>query len=474
LGGGATYTVAATFDTADGIVGGSQVKIAGAVVGRVQRVDLVPGPKARIVMAIDRRFEPFRSDASCKILPEGLVSENYVECSPGTSSPPLLRGSDREPTVPVSQTTIPVSLQQFLNVFSASTDERMRVMLDELGIATAGRGADINAILRRSNPALVQAQRVLSILDRQRGELSAGIAQTNQVLQALAMHDQSVRQFVDRAASASGATAAHPDALAQSFKRFPPMLEALRPTLLALDRAAVTGTPVLQSLRQAAPELTHLTYVQPAFFSAGERALPNLARISREGLSSERASTPFVRDLRAAAAGNVPFSKTMNSFLISARNGGGIEGFLRSWYGAAATTAAYDQVSHFQTLFYSQFPSCYQNPPGAGCDGRYTAPGHGTIPPNDPACGPQGGEPWNPPTNCVPSGTVPPPTQPPAANSSARHRRLAAPKAGPPRQPAPSASERSTVAGIVRQIAPTTSQATPSSLLPLLDYLLAR
>ena len=40
-------------------------------------------------------------------------------------------------------------------------DVRLQVLINELGIATAGRGEDLKALLERSNPALGQAQQVL-------------------------------------------------------------------------------------------------------------------------------------------------------------------------------------------------------------------------------------------------------------------------------------------------------------------------
>ena len=38
-----------------------------------------------------RRFE-FREDASCNIQPEGLISENFVQCDPGTPGKDALQG----------------------------------------------------------------------------------------------------------------------------------------------------------------------------------------------------------------------------------------------------------------------------------------------------------------------------------------------------------------------------------------------
>jgi virulence factor Mce-like protein len=405
--GGGGYSVTAVFDQADGILNGSQVKIAGATVGSVTRVELAPGPTARIVMSIDARFRPFHRNATCTILPEGLISENYVECDPGSGSAPVLAAAaGSQPTVPLARTTIPLSLQQLLNVFSMPTDERIQVMLSELGIAFAGRGADLSALLVRSNPALAQAQRALGILAGQRRQLADGIAQTNHVLASLATNIGSVRRFVDTSAAVSRTSAAHATALAASLKRFPPLLNALNPALRALDQAAVTGTPVLAPLAGAAPELTALNRTLPAFLGAGMGAIPSFSSASRAGSTAIRDSTALVSDLRTAAVDAIPFAADGNATLISIRNTGGIEAFLQQFYGLAASTGGYDSLSHFQTGYLSVFPQCLKSPAGPGCDTRYDSPGQGTIPANDPGCGPQNDEPWAPETDCTGTGVI--------------------------------------------------------------------
>src|SRR3954454_11786026 len=103
-----TYRVDAIFDTAKGVIPGQLVKIAGARVGTVADVRLTPDYKARVVMTVPRRFV-FRRDASCNIQPEGLISENFVQCDPGRGSAPVLRAQHgHPPTVPVQHTAVPV------------------------------------------------------------------------------------------------------------------------------------------------------------------------------------------------------------------------------------------------------------------------------------------------------------------------------------------------------------------------------
>ena len=76
----------AIFDSAASAVPGSEVKVAGATVGRIESMDVTPDKRAALVLRIDdARFTPFRADARCTIRPQSLISEKYVECQPGTA-----------------------------------------------------------------------------------------------------------------------------------------------------------------------------------------------------------------------------------------------------------------------------------------------------------------------------------------------------------------------------------------------------
>jgi virulence factor Mce-like protein len=410
--GDGNYRVAAIFDTARGLVPGQQVKIAGAVVGEIDSVHVVPGPRARIVMDVERRFAPFRSDARCRILPEGLISENFVDCNPGSASAaPLAAATGAVPTLPISRTAVPTSLQDFFNVFSASTGDRLRVLFNELGIATAGRGQDLNALLRRANPALAQTQRALAILDGQRRRIARAVGQTDRVLASLAQRDRDVRAFVGNTAAVTKATASVSEPLGATIHDLPPLLRQTRAGLGSLDRAIADGTPLLRDLRTAAPGVIEFTHTLPDFMTAGTPALRSLAKAARAGRPAVRDARLVGKRLRTTAASSVPFGRDLRGLLTSTRDQGGFEGLLRVAYSLATSMAAYDELSHMVGLGVTVLPQCVLSAATAGCPAGYDAPGHGTIPPNAASCGPQPKATWDKATNCQPL--------PPAKSSAA-------------------------------------------------------
>jgi virulence factor Mce-like protein len=388
-----TYRVAAVFDTAKGMVAGQQVKIAGAPVGTVKEIDLAPGPKARMLLDVDARFGPFHPDATCTILPEGLISENYVECDPGAAAGTLPGDGDGVPTVALRRTTVPVSLQDVLNVFSLPTDQRLRILISELGIGTAGRGQDLNALLRRANPALTASRRVLTTFADQRTQLADAITQTDRVLKAVGDQSADVRTFVDRAATVARTTAAHDAGLGQSIKRMPAMLDAVRPGLRSLDRAATNATPLLDALRASAPGLATLTTTLPALSRAGTPALKSLSEVADVGRPVVRGAVSTAKRLQRATAELGPLAPEVDALLVSLRKTGGVEATMRLLYTLAALTATYDGTSHLINFIANVAPNCLAaeaaHTDSPGCSHKWSAPGQGTIPINQPSCGPQ-------------------------------------------------------------------------------------
>jgi virulence factor Mce-like protein len=392
-GASASYRVAAIFDTARGIVAGQQVKIAGAVVGTVDGIDLARGPKARIVMSVERRFKPFHQDATCTILPEGLISENYVECNPGSRGGQLSGREGGVPTVPLARTTIPFSLPDVLNVFSMPTDERLRVLISELGIGTSGRGQDLNALLQRANPALGASQRVLAVLDAQRQQIARAVGQTDHVVSRLAAESGQVRTFVDQAAAVAQTTAQHSTSLSASVHNLPAMLDAVRPALRSLDRAASNASPLLDYLHASAPGLTSLTTTLPALARAGVPAVNSLATAAARGRPALRDALPVISNLGVASVQLAPLANQLDQLFVSLRSTGGIEGTMRLLYTLAVLTGSYDSVSHLINFLAQLAPQCIAGEQAgidvAGCSHKYSAPGQGTVPINEPSCGPQ-------------------------------------------------------------------------------------
>lgn len=376
--GGTSARFDVIFDDARGLVAGQLVKIAGAQAGTIDDVTLTADFKARIEATVDSRFLPLHRDATCTIRPEGLIGENYVECDPGTAgSTPLPTRDGRPPTVPVTRTTEPVGLLDVFDIFNEPTRERLTVLLNELGIATSARGPEINDILRRANPSLALARRVIAILQQQRGQLATAVDATDTIVANGAGHTSDVQQFLDRAAALTSLTAAHRSALAQAVARLPATLAAAQPTLRDLDAVAASGTPLVRELHAAVPSLNRAATDLGPFDRAAQPALARLSSAVARTIPALRHSAPLLATLRRYADRSKGETALTERLFSNLQRHGFVENFLSVAYYIGAALARFDGTSHLLTalLVAPDNGQCgnYATTPVPACSAHYGA-----------------------------------------------------------------------------------------------------
>ena len=81
--GGESYTVTARFSKADGLVEGSDVKIAGIKVGGVTKLTLDPQTYSAIVQMRIQNTTKLPTDSSASIISESLLGGKYMDLQPG-------------------------------------------------------------------------------------------------------------------------------------------------------------------------------------------------------------------------------------------------------------------------------------------------------------------------------------------------------------------------------------------------------
>ena len=370
---GGGYRVDAIFDNAAQLIPGQDVKIAGARVGKVVAVTLTDQRKARIQMEVDRRFAPFRSDADCTIQPQSLIGEKFIQCAPGTPrGRPLARNGEDAPTVPLSGTHSPVDLDLVFGTFRLPYRQRLALLVNELGAGLAGRSEDLNEAIRRANPALAEANRVLAILDRDRARLGTLVAESDEIIGELAGRRGRVADFIDRAAAVTGETAARRTELARTVHRLPPLLAEARPTLRRLRELSDAGAPLLASLRRAAPQVQRLVRDLGPLATAARPALDRLGEAAVTGRRAVRVARPVVARLRTFAAAARPTGALVAELFASMRQRGVVEGLQSFVYYAAAATSRFDEVSHLiPAHVISSECQQYATTPVPGCSAHF-------------------------------------------------------------------------------------------------------
>ena len=401
-GGGGTsgYVVRAIFDNGSFMVKGEQVRVAGANVGEVESVgvtmpgeidsyekgspEAIPG-KAVIVMKIeDAGFQDFRQDANCIIRPQSLIGEKYVDCrptlprAPGTAPPPPLRkiksgqpGAGQR-LLPLENNSTGVDPDLINDIHTLPYAQRFRLIFNELGAALAGRGSDIEAAVKRANPDLRDADRVLEILSDQRDQLAQLASDSEQILRPLSEQRSHVAGFLANAGAAGEATGERGPELEASLQKFPRFLREFRSTMRSLQGFSEATTPVVTNLDRATPALTEATRHLGPFTTASTVALKALGSAGEASGPIFRSADPVVKKTRNLARSGASPTTKLAKFLVSTKQTKGFDYLVELIYNGTGAVSEYDQYGHLvQSLVTLSNCLDYEAEESSGCHAKF-------------------------------------------------------------------------------------------------------
>ncbi|HEX5309940.1 MAG TPA: MlaD family protein [Solirubrobacteraceae bacterium] len=388
-GSGGEYAVRGIFDDAGNLISGEVVKIDGVDVGTVRSVEPTPQAQAAVVMKIDNAgFQNFREDASCTIRPQALIGEKYVDCLPtqprveGTPLPPALKkipkgqeGSGQY-LLPVTRTHSPVDPDLLGDITRLPERERLTILVNELGAGFAGRGKDLNVVLKRANPALEGLEHVLAILANENKVLTDLAVEGDRATAPLAAERERLTGFINSSNTVAQASARHRNEIAQNLAAFPAFLEQLGPAMERLGRFADQTTPTLTDLGIAAPGINKTFTNLGPFSKASEsffRSFGENARRSGEALKAVEPLLPLLQGLGKQAK---PASSNLSGLLTSLRSTGGLERLLDFIYLGSGSVNGYDALGHFLRAELVASTACLTYAVVAtGCNGKFSKAG---------------------------------------------------------------------------------------------------
>ncbi len=375
-GGGSSggYKVRAIFDNGAFMVTGEQVRIAGANVGTIESVGVtrpgetvaykdgepvsVPG-KAIIVMDItDPSFQKFRQDATCLIRPQSLIGEKFVDCrptlprAPGSPAPPPLKQIESGPgkgqyLLPLGSNGTSVDPDLINDIQTLPYAQRFRLILNELGAGLAGRGADIEELVKRANPVLRDADRLFGILSAQRDELAQLAADSEAILRPLARERSHVAGFLSNAGAAAEASSEKGAQVEESLQKLPAFLDQFRQTMVSLKGFSDAGTPVFEDLGAAAPSLTDATRTLTPFSKAATVALKSLGETGEASGPIIAETDPVVKKARGLAKSGVVPTRELADLLTNIEKTNGWAALTRLIYNTAGSLNGFDRYGHF-------------------------------------------------------------------------------------------------------------------------------
>jgi ABC-type transporter Mla subunit MlaD len=379
--GGSGYTVRAIFNNAFSVIPGEDVKIAGVKVGKIESLDVTKDQKAAVVLRIDLPgFGDWRKDATCTIRPQSLIGEKFVECTPtqprpaGAQVPPLLPEDPShkgQHLIPASQTSRPIDIDLLNNILRLPYRERLSIILNELGTGLAGRGGDLNQVIRNADPALKETDKVLKLLASENKVLRDLARSSDVSLAPLARERAKVADFVDKAGNVAQATAEKSGAFEQNIQKLPAFLRQLKPTMVRLGALSDEMSPVLEDLGAQAPAISRFVMALGPFSKSATPSLTSLGAAADVGRVALVKAKPIAQDLSTFGTEIKPLSSNLSSLLTSFRDTGGIERLMDYLFYQVAAINGFDSYGHYlraqllvnlcSTYAIANDPSCTAN-----------------------------------------------------------------------------------------------------------------
>ena len=288
------YRFTVSFKEAGQLAQEADVRISGVSVGKVKAIE--PDSKtgeSDATIELDQRYAPLPRDTRAMLRQKTLLGETYVALTPGSSGAGTLPEDGRLPQGRVAST---VELDEIFRAFDPKTRDAFRAWMDQLALATDGRGADINAALGELPSFATDTDTLLKVLNAQQPTVRRLVANTGTVFAALSERDGQLRSLIDNANRVFETTALRDDELADTFRVLPTFERESTLTVNRLAAFSRTANPLVTQLRPAArelsPTLTDLTALAPdlrALFrdldpliDASQRGLPALTRFDDE------------------------------------------------------------------------------------------------------------------------------------------------------------------------------------------------
>ncbi|MCW2958221.1 MAG: organic solvent transporter substrate-binding protein [Solirubrobacterales bacterium] len=305
---GGGYIVKAEFQDAAGLTKNSDVKIGGVAGGSITDLVLTDRDTALVTMELDKGAFPIGAGAKAASRPVNLLGEKYVDMDPGDLSKPLPDGS----MIPMDRTSRPVELDDVLNTLQPDVRARLRILINEAGVAMTGRGTDLNQTIDQLPSALDQTSELVASFSTDNQRLGDLIERSDRVLASFAAKGGDLQDLVSSAAHTLSVTASKRVELANTVRAAPGALRQLRGTMTQLASTSQRLEPFAGQLRRSAPVLASTLTELPGFAQDAKPALaaiqasaPSLTRLGKEGRAPVRRLRPtslrlaaFTRDLK--------------------------------------------------------------------------------------------------------------------------------------------------------------------------------
>ncbi|WP_028064790.1 MlaD family protein [Solirubrobacter soli] len=251
-GGGHEYTL--IFENAGQLVKGDNVQIGGRAVGSVRSIELTSNNQAAIRIDVEEPYAPLREGTQAVIRLTSLsgIANRYVAISPG---PDASRTLPDHTTIPISQTTTSVDLDQLFNTLDPQARKDLQGVIEGFKTQLDGKGPQAAAATEYFNPLLSSARRLVNETTEDEDALTRFIVSSSRTVSAIADRRDDLADLVGNANATTGAIASENRALSQALALLPTTLRRANSTFVNLRATLDDLDPLVADSKVATKDL---------------------------------------------------------------------------------------------------------------------------------------------------------------------------------------------------------------------------
>ncbi len=360
------YRLKAQFATAVNIRPKSPVRIAGVGVGKVVAVKR-EGNTGLVTMEIEKGGLPIHSDATLKIRPRIFLEGNFfVDLQPGSPSAKTVSSGY---TIPITQTSDPVQLDQVLTALNTDTRANLQTFLSEFGEALTHkpdaaenaaqdpdvRGLDGAEAINKSYHRGPEALKGSTIVNQafagsEEHDLSHLVSGLERTTAALDVHEQELGELISNFNTFLGSFASQSSSLTASVAALPGTLKNAHAAFASLNTAFPSFRTFALDLAPGVKETpatiqAAYPWIEQLEASLGAKELGGVAQGLRSGApaiaSLTGGQTSFQRQLaQFSQCLTKVFYPAATTKLEDGANSSGVEDYKEFWYSLVGLAGA--------------------------------------------------------------------------------------------------------------------------------------
>jgi hypothetical protein len=252
-----------------------------------------------------------------------------------------------EHVLPVTNTTAPIGFDLLQDIQRLPQQERLQLIISGLGAGLAGNGQELNAALRRADPALQETDRVIAVLAHQDRLLASLVSNSDRVLGPLSAQRAHLGGFIRHAGAVAVASAQEGQYIQENLHDFPAFLKQLRPATARLSNLADQMTPALQELEAHAPAINASVAGLGPLARTSIPSFISLGGLARRGVTVFPQLQPIAVQLLHLGRQLEPLARNIAAIAQSFDNAGGIEDVMRFIYYYTGSVNGENALGHY-------------------------------------------------------------------------------------------------------------------------------